>query len=370
MKTVIVDDEILAVNLLDHLLKEIDGVRVVGAFTSEEEALAAIRSLKPDLIFLDIDMPVINGIEMAASIQADGSMADIVYITAYDHYAIQAFEVNAVDYILKPTDKVRLSKTVETIVKRRSRPPLAASLPGAPEAKKGLRANMMGDFVLFAASGLPVKWRTRKVKEFCAYLLHQDRPVHRFQVIEDLWPGVSVQKATSLLYSTVYQLRRVFHEQAYPQSIAFVDERFALLADVATDVGEIKALLGGNQEEEPSFYRLLELIQRDYLNEEDYPWSIGESEALRSACKRFLETGLLSRQGEHWAAHTRELVLKKLLKLDPLNEQYGILNMKHYIALGAYGKAKEIYMAYKESVWTELGIRAQPHIDEVFAEIS
>lgn len=99
LRCIIVDDEPLARDLIRSYVLKTPGLVAVGEFESADEALDAIRKGTADLIFLDINMPVMNGIDLAALIPAD---TRIIYITAYEQFALQGFRVNALDYLLKP----------------------------------------------------------------------------------------------------------------------------------------------------------------------------------------------------------------------------------------------------------------------------
>ena len=113
MRALIVDDEAPARARLRLLLDEMDGVEVAGEAEDGESALAQIEALKPDVVFLDIQMPGCSGLEVAASLRSP--RPPIVFCTAFDQYAVDAFEVSAVDYLLKPVNRARLAKAVEKV---------------------------------------------------------------------------------------------------------------------------------------------------------------------------------------------------------------------------------------------------------------
>jgi two-component system LytT family response regulator len=113
MRVLITDDEPLAVELMSQLLRDQQEVEVIGVARSGRQAIAAIRKERPDLVFLDIEMPGLNGFAVVESLQADDFMPLIVFVTAYDKYAIDAFDVNAVDYLLKPVVPQRLQLALE-----------------------------------------------------------------------------------------------------------------------------------------------------------------------------------------------------------------------------------------------------------------
>jgi DNA-binding LytR/AlgR family response regulator len=111
LKTLIVDDEHIARRILRESLDGLPGVDVVGEAENGKDALQKIHSLKPDLVFLDLQMPVMSGFEVVSNLGPH--IPAVVIVTAFDQHAIQAFEAGAIDYLLKPVDEARLLKTVE-----------------------------------------------------------------------------------------------------------------------------------------------------------------------------------------------------------------------------------------------------------------
>jgi two-component system LytT family response regulator/two-component system response regulator LytT len=118
LKTVVVDDEQLARDELGYLLGQVGGVEVVGQAGNGVEALATIGRLQPDLVFLDVQMPGLTGFEVARRMLDSGPPSHIIFVTAFDRHAIEAFEVNAVDYLLKPVDPARLELALQRARRR------------------------------------------------------------------------------------------------------------------------------------------------------------------------------------------------------------------------------------------------------------
>lgn len=111
MRVLIVDDEPIARRGLRRLLGAEPDVEIVGEAGSGTAALAAIADLKPDLVLLDIQMPEMGGLEVVATV-GPANMPAVVFVTAYDKYAVDAFDLNAADYVLKPVDPERLSRAL------------------------------------------------------------------------------------------------------------------------------------------------------------------------------------------------------------------------------------------------------------------
>jgi two-component system LytT family response regulator len=122
IRALIVDDEPHARDELESLLQETGAFTVVGRCGNAVEAIQAIRAERPEVVFLDIQMPAISGFELLSMID-DAELPDVVFVTAHDEHAVRAFEERAIDYLLKPVARERLAKTVERL--RRARPPPA-----------------------------------------------------------------------------------------------------------------------------------------------------------------------------------------------------------------------------------------------------
>lgn len=123
-KTLIIDDEQLARQRLKRLLKPFEEFDIIGEAINGANGLEQIETLKPELIFLDIEMPVLNGFEMLSRLQ---HQPKVVFTTAYDQYAIKAFEEDSIDYLLKPIEAERLAKTVKKLQQGMQQP--APALP-------------------------------------------------------------------------------------------------------------------------------------------------------------------------------------------------------------------------------------------------
>ena len=118
LRTIVVDDEQLARDELGYLLGRLDGVEVIAQAGNGVEALETIDRLQPDVVFLDVQMPGLTGFEVARRMLDEGPGSQIIFVTAYDQHAIEAFEVNAVDYLLKPVDPTRLEMALQRARRR------------------------------------------------------------------------------------------------------------------------------------------------------------------------------------------------------------------------------------------------------------
>jgi two-component system, LytTR family, response regulator LytT len=128
LTALVADDEQHARDELCFLLEKIDGIEVVSEAADGLQALEDLSRLTPDVAFLDVQMPGLTGFEVARRLLEGGSDLAVVFVTAFDHRAVEAFEVNAVDYVLKPVEPGRLEQAVQRVRKRRAEQPLGDQL--------------------------------------------------------------------------------------------------------------------------------------------------------------------------------------------------------------------------------------------------
>jgi len=134
LRTIVVDDEQLARAELCYLLEQLGGIEILAQAGNGVEALRVIEEYVPDLVMLDVQMPGLTGFEVARRVTHAGIDSQVVFVTAFDQYAIDAFEVNAVDYLLKPVESERLAAAVDRARKRQG----AAAKPPEPKGDPDL----------------------------------------------------------------------------------------------------------------------------------------------------------------------------------------------------------------------------------------
>jgi two-component system LytT family response regulator len=142
IRTMIVDDEVLARQNVEALLRDDPDITLVAQCGNGTQAVGAIRQHQPDLLFLDVQMPGMSGFEVLAKLPAE-TLPQVVFVTAYDHFALQAFDVQAVDYVLKPFNRVRFAEALaraKVAVRNHDRQGLARRLDELMSALQNLRA--------------------------------------------------------------------------------------------------------------------------------------------------------------------------------------------------------------------------------------
>lgn len=242
MKIILVDDEYLALKKMERLLQSLEGVNLepltVRAFQSPLQALDAAAEDAPDLAFLDIDMPEMTGFELADRLLAMYPGLEVVFVTAYQEFAIKAFEINALDYLLKPIHPDRLAVTMKRV---------ASSPPAGAPTEEGRSVNHMmlcclKNLHFRSADGKlhSFSWRTLKAPELFAYLIYyRNKTVSKQTLIDLLWPDFNLKRATTQLHTAIYQIRKTIKTSGMDLHIKFQDEGYRLeFGNVTLDIEE------------------------------------------------------------------------------------------------------------------------------------
>jgi len=341
-RAILIDDEEIALDVLEIQLNELGGVAIVGKFQLVAEALRQCEALRPDLIFLDIEMPGMNGLEAADKLLAILPDAEIIYVTAHHQYAVDAFATEAVGYLLKPVAKDKLHKalarleSLHTKMRRRtgggrleanggtgmqegireggqqrSGVPAGTANPGAD--KPALSLKVLGSMELYAPDGRLLTWRTRKTKELFAFLWHhRGQPVYKYAILEHLWPDDPAERGQKLLHTSLYYLRSLFKSEGYGEIVRYGDERYWIdSAVVRSDLEELlKGLTSGFRGEDGQ--KAAALYGGDYLETDHYDWA----DAYRIELRSSFTTGLLACLDEA-GDESRIALLRKLIQLEP-----------------------------------------------------
>lgn len=186
MKALIVDDEHLALLHFKKMLERTNAFQSIMAYQDPVEALEHPETPAVDAVFLDIEMPGVNGIELAEAIQSMNENIQVVFITAYNEFAIKAFELNAIDYLLKPVIYKRLETTVERI-KTNNMLRQNAENTEAHFSIQCFGSLQFHQTLKDVKTSIPVKWRTSKAREIYLFLLHNQGHVVSKEMLIDLF---------------------------------------------------------------------------------------------------------------------------------------------------------------------------------------
>lgn len=361
LNVIIIDDEIHAIKLVEHYLNEIAKVHILR-FQDPLQVFQIDDLSKIDVIFLDIEMPGVNGFDFAKEISEHNEKIKIVFVTAFSQYAVGAFELDTVvDYLVKPISKERLQKTMNRLIKPDETldSDLAISCFGAFEAYY---------------KGEPIAWKTYKVKELFVYLLHQHTPVDRLKIFDDLWPELPDEKAKVNFHTCISLLRKAFREMGYDHVIKRTGSQYQFtLTTYQSDIQAIEQALAELQQEPPvnpekNYEKILSLYKGVYLEREDYHWSFHKREELQQN----VHTCLLSRASQFVKSGSLEqaaLYFQKMIEVNPTVEETYYQLMNVYMQLDKKIEALKLYSRL-EATLEEFGLEPSSSSKKIYKEIT
>jgi|LSQX01.2.fsa_nt_gb two-component system LytT family response regulator len=368
LKAVLIDDEAAANKVLSALLAAYDDLEIVGQYTNPDHALNEIERLNPDVVFLDIEMGPTNGIELANRLTRNHYF-QLVFVTAFSKYAVHAFEVNAIDYLLKPVQKSRLDKTIAKL--RSNRTSSGNGRLNSTESDRFLHVVSLDHLTIYNQNQKAMVWRTRKARELFFYLwLNSQSPVNKRTLIEHLFPDRDPDKAQVLLHTTVYQLRRCLADIGFPKAIKFANESYSLLVPVTSDVGKLEQILKQKRQDPASIADILELYNRDFLEEESYDWALELQRIIKRKTYRVL-TLYAERELESYRFSTLLAdCLEKIRQLDPTDEVTARLFLLYYGYQQRITDLKQYFTSYKKLLMQELELRPQAFLEEIYRDFT
>lgn len=370
ISVMIVDDEMPALEELKYYLCKYPEVHVIGMYNNSLEAFKAIKSEKPDLIFLDIDMPYINGMEFALKIQDVNIMTEIVFVTAHDEFSLQAFEVNALDYILKPLSDERFKKTMTRVIDR------CESKKNPDNTNEAIYIKCFGSFEVIKKGKMKndmLKWRTAKTKELFLYLLYKhDKTVTKNELMDVLFEGFEEKKAQNNLYVTMFYLRKSLEEFS-TREISIKENYGISVSPGMCDYIDFMRFLEDNpqsfdEDKLKECENMLEKYKGLYLEEEDYFWAIETREYLD---RKYEELSLmiaqyyLSQNKDKKALNT----LLRLLKINPLSEEGSRMILDIYISQKNKGLYIKFYKEYEKTLKEEYDLKPEKKYANYYIQI-
>jgi len=288
MNILMVDDEIDTLNEINFYVKKYNRFDSVVTCTNPVQALEEAKNTRFDIALLDIEMPGMNGLELAEQLINLFPNMKLAFITAYNSYATEAFDVNAIDYVLKPIREERLIKALDRLVQKKI----------GDNAQKGNRPKIsiqtFGQFIIRIGDEI-VKWNRKKSCELFAYLLENNKvPVHKEKLCELLWPDLEPKKALVNLQSTIHSIRKVFTEYNNSEiSIRYAGDNYIFdIEKVYIDVVEFEETLGKALElQDIALLKYaVDIYKGDYLDEEGWIWAEPRKEGLRKKHRVALKT--------------------------------------------------------------------------------
>ena len=279
MNILIVDDEIDTLNEINYYVKKYKQFEYSVTCANPLEALDEVKKTHFDVALLDIEMPVMNGLELAEQLINFFPHMRIAFITAYNSYATEAFDVNAIDYVLKPIREERLIKALDRLVDKK------IDNFQKKENRPEIYIQTFGKFIIKIRDDI-VKWNRKKSPELFAYLLeNREMPVHKEKLCDLLWPDLEPKKALVNLQSTIYSIRKVLREYDNREiRIKYAGDNYILhIEKVSIDMVEFEDTLGQalDLQDITLLKNALGIYKGNYLEEQGWIWAEPRKEELR-----------------------------------------------------------------------------------------
>jgi two-component system LytT family response regulator len=368
LRAVIVDDEELSVKRLNKLLSANGEVEIIGMFSNPMEAYEFVKEGNSvDVAFLDISMPEINGLKLSDLLcELDGSIG-IVFVTGYDNYAVQAFDVSALDYIMKPVTTERLNKTLEKLVMKQRDKPVAPSIA----------VSLFNGFKLYRQvrdqqdREQPLKLRSPKTEELFAFLVCR-RAASREEIADTLWNGLEPEKALKNLNSTLYYIRSAIKESGAENIIQAGRSEIRIVENsMYCDLYEFEQLLKQirlTPEPNASLFEQLEVLYvGGLLQGKAYEWADERARQLERSYIELLEVAAryhLKQDQPQKSLH----YFGEILKWDVIREDIYSEVIRLYIDLGRNNEALRQYHQLEQLLQRELGTKPDRRIQDLMTK--
>lgn len=363
IKTVLIDDERPALRGLEFCLNQYPMIEITGMYTNPLEALQRIGELNPQVVFLDINMPQLQGIDAASRILDKCPDTDIVFVTAYDQYALEAFEIHALDYLLKPLTEERLEITITRLLKKYKQESQGNS--------DTLEIKTLGTLYLGRQGEEPLKWRSEKTKELFAYLLlNHGRNISKEELLDRIWPEDDPDRAIRQLYNGIYYIRKALGDYGVDRNLISIDSNYNLkIGTVNFDLKCFYEFEKGNiQESIEGLEELVTLYAGDFLESEYYSWADLEREKLKRLYRQCL-LKLARKLIDKKIWDKAENYLLEAYHKDPYDEESTELLLNLYIQTGNKATAVRHYQKYADCIKEDLGIKPSDCLKELITSL-
>lgn len=345
-RAIAIDDEKRALDRLERVLTEEPRIEVVGKFTSADEAAAFAARNAADIAFLDIEIPGVNGLALAEKLVSCLPGLEIVFVTAYDNYALQAFHLHAAGYLLKPVDADGVREQIDVLDRRRRKADAAAP--------RTLRVRCFGQFHCHAGEETaPIRWRTVKAEEMFALFVHyRGAPVSREIVIDTLWPEAEPQKAPNLFRVTCTYLRNALAERGFENMLSRERDSYRvdmsrLKCDAAAFITGMNAAL--KSDDIQRLERTAALYAGPYLATKPYEWAAKARTAMENGYKQ-LQYRLAELYTGRAQPDKAADALQRVLAQDPCEEDAIARLIELKLGEGDAVSAARIYRRYESEL--------------------
>lgn len=356
LKAIAIDDEIIALERFQRIARQDENISLLGCFSKTKDAIEFLRNNEIDVVFLDIEMPHVNGLELSEQIFEMKPEIDVVFVTAYDKYALQAIQAYATGYLLKPMELDDIQKQTEKLIKKRQ-------AKRSVNLNKQLSIHCLGQFNVFIeeSNQEQIRWRTSKAEELFAFLIHhQGKEVSKDRLIDVLWPEMDVSKVNNNLHVTCHYIREVMNENGFGE--IFVRNRGSYQVKktdkIRCDFLRLLKIVEEIKTDGQDFAKLEEisrLYNGAYMDDKCYEWASEMRAWLENEYEKLMYRFVDYYHENGNIDQAIDILKKVILHIQFADEAYKRLVELH-IELKDYVSAKHYYQRYEKILRDEIGI--------------
>lgn len=369
MKVIFVDDQKSMLLVLEKMVSKISEIEIAGTFQSSCEAYNFLKENKVDIAFVDVKMPEENGLDFARKIMTEFEHVNLVFITSFKRYALEAFDVNAIDYIVKPVSKERVEFAINKIMKKRM---------GTPVKNSGSMTKIsvfcLGGLDVIGLGGKKVAITSSKSRELFAFLLiNYGRFVSKWSVIENVFGEMHPRNAEIYLNTAIYRLRKTLEFHGMKDSVISANESYQIdtqsmyidFTDFESRVNALAHIDEFNIEEAKAAEKL---FGGQLLEDKGYSWSFAEQERITEIYWEFANK-LINYFIKQNDLASSLVILKKMERFRELDGGVQCLLMKIYAKKRDRMSLINQYSKYVKLLKEELGIHPEKYITDLYTAL-
>jgi two-component system LytT family response regulator len=371
MNVILIDDEKVMHLILSKMLSKIPDLNIVGSFQDTASASLFIENHDIHLAFVDISMPHESGMQFAKRMTEKKRNLHIVFVTSHKEYAMDAFDLFALDYIVKPVSQIRLEKTVKRAMAIHHS---TDNFMGNKDTNQVFIYSMGGLDVRHGNKG-NVKWRSRKSAELFGYLLlHRGRMVSRSRITDDIFEGMPQRNAETYLNTIIYQLRKSLEPHGLKSLVISDKDGYSLdISDAYIDfidfeerIKKFSVIEASNLDQA---IETEELYSGNLFGEKAFLWALNDVERLMR-----MYTVFVIRMSEFMLKNNEEnsttiRLLNKLRGYNELDEETVGLLLRAYAAQMDKASLVNLFEGYSKLLRKELGIRPSQELVILYADL-
>lgn len=356
MKIMLLDDDKASLIIMRNMISKIPEIELAGSFQSTSEAYQFIRNNQVDMAFVDINMPEENGLNFVKRVRLEVSDIIVTFLTAHKEYALEAFEVHAFDYIIKPITHLKLINSIQDAKQR-----LVLQTVKDYISSKKLVVQCLGGIEARSANNERVQFTSTKSMELFSYLLlKKGLFVSKWRIIEDVFTGMPPLNAETYLNTTIYKLRKSLEPFGMKSAIESADGCYKInMKDIHVDFVEFENNLilytDFNADNQDKVLNIEKLFLGELFGDKDYYWSLPEKERLTEVYMSF------SKKLARYLIESNQItgalqIAKRLVHLNELDEEANCLLMEIYSSQKNRMLLDRQYKRYEEVLKSELGL--------------